>query len=189
MVTSVTMDRQLAGIAVAKLEAEVGPLALAAGHDGLDGKVMIGPGYEFQGYELPVVAAADTAELWAAPLTKLYLQHPSMDDDTFTRVARETVGGLVDVVLAGAGIVEMLPLGLTKATGLSLAARRLGVKAAGTIAFGDMPNDIPMLAWSAHAVAMGNAHDEVKDVAHEVAASNDDDGIALVLERLLRDGR
>jgi hydroxymethylpyrimidine pyrophosphatase-like HAD family hydrolase len=81
--------------------------------------------------------------------------------------------------------VEVLPLGLSKATGLSLAARRLGLRASDTIAFGDMPNDIPMFGWAAHGVAMANAHDELKAVAHEVTASNDDDGIAVVLEHLL----
>ena len=70
--------------------------------------------------------------------------------------------------MAGEGIVELLPLGLTKATGLSLAARRLGVKAAETIAFGDMPNDIPMFAWAAYGVAMANAHEELKAVADEI---------------------
>lgn len=88
--------------------------------------------------------------------------------------------------MAGAGVVEILPLGLSKATGLSLAARRLGVKAADTIAFGDMPNDIPMFGWAHHGVAMANAHDDLKAVAHEITASNDDDGIAVVLEELLR---
>lgn len=87
--------------------------------------------------------------------------------------------------MAGEGIVELLPLGLSKATGLSLAARRLGVKATETIAFGDMPNDIPMFAWSGHGVAMANAHRELRAVADEVTTSNQDDGIAVVLERLL----
>jgi hydroxymethylpyrimidine pyrophosphatase-like HAD family hydrolase len=87
--------------------------------------------------------------------------------------------------MAGEGIVELLPLGLSKATGLSLAARRLGVKAADTIAFGDMPNDIPMFAWSSYSVAMANAHGELKAVADEVTSSNEEDGIAVVLERLL----
>ncbi len=87
--------------------------------------------------------------------------------------------------MAGEGIVELLPLGLSKATGLSLAARRLGLKAADTIAFGDMPNDIAMFAWASHSVAMANAHEELKAVADEVTASHDEDGIAVVLERLL----
>jgi hydroxymethylpyrimidine pyrophosphatase-like HAD family hydrolase len=79
----------------------------------------------------------------------------------------------------------MLPLGLIKAKGLALAARRLGAPAGETIAFGDMPNDVPMFGWAAHGVAMANAHPELLAVADEVTASNDADGIAAVLERLL----
>ncbi|MER5883819.1 HAD family hydrolase [Streptomyces sp. NPDC001941] len=185
LLTSVTLDRQLAGLALAKIEAEVGPLALAASRDGLDGEVLVGAGYRVQEGPLPTVAFEDPAELWVAPLNKVYIQHPGLSDDALTKVARETVGSLVDVVMAGEGIVEILPLGLSKATGLSLAARRLGVKAADTIAFGDMPNDIPMFGWARHGVAMANAHDDLKAVAHEITASNEDDGIAVVLEELL----
>ncbi|MGW4722699.1 HAD family hydrolase [Streptomyces sp. S1] len=185
LLTSLTLDRQLAGLALSKIEAEVGPLALAASRDGLEGEVLMGPGYRVHEGPLPYVPYEDPSELWSAPLTKLYIQHPALTDDELTRAARATVGGLVDVVMAGPGIVEILPLGLSKATGLSLAARRLGVKAAETIAFGDMPNDIPMFGWAARGVAMGNAHAELRAVADEVTASNEEDGIAVVLERLL----
>ncbi|MFJ4874335.1 HAD-IIB family hydrolase [Streptomyces sp. NPDC088745] len=189
LLTSVTLDRQLAGLALSKIEAEIGPLALAASRDGMDGAVLIGPGYRVHEGELPYVPFTDIADVWAAPLTKLYIQHPGLSDDDLARVARRTVGNLVDVVMAGAGVVEILPLGLSKATGLSLAARRLKLKAADTIAFGDMPNDVPMFGWAAHGVAMANAHTELKAVAHEVTASNEDDGIAVVLENLLADTR
>ncbi|MEW2630177.1 HAD family hydrolase [Streptomyces sp. NPDC048389] len=185
LLTSVTLDRQLAGIALAKIEAEVGPLLLAASRDGLEGDVLVGSGYQVHDGPLPYVPMHDPADLWAAPLTKVYIQHPTLGDDELAQAARATAGGLVDVVMAGAGVVEILPLGLSKATGLSLAARRLGLKAADTIAFGDMPNDIPMFGWAAHGVAMANAHDELKAVAHEITTSNDDHGIAVVLEHLL----
>ncbi|MER7109149.1 HAD family hydrolase [Streptomyces sp. NPDC000229] len=185
LLTSVTLDRQLAGLALSKLEAEVGPLAIAASRDGLDGDVLVGPGYRVQEGPLPYLPYEDPADLWSAPLNKVYIQHPDLDDDALALAARQAVGGLVDVVMAGAGVVEILPLGLSKATGLSLAARRLGVKAADTIAFGDMPNDIPMFAWANHGVAMANAHDDLKAVAHRITASNDEDGIAVVLEELL----
>ncbi|MEU2867692.1 HAD family hydrolase [Streptomyces olivoreticuli] len=184
LLTSVTLDRQLAALALAKIEAEVGPLYLAASRDGMDGEVLIGPGYRIQEGPLPAVPITDPSELWAAPLNKLYLQHPDLDDDGLAGIARAVAGDLVGVTMAGAGIVELLPLGLSKATGLSLAARRLGMKAADTIAFGDMPNDVPMFAWAAHGVAMANAHPELKAVADEVTDSNEDDGIATVLERL-----
>ncbi|MGK5628644.1 HAD family hydrolase [Streptomyces sp. URMC 123] len=183
LLTSVTLERRLARLAVARIEERVGgPLAMAAGRDGLDGKVLFGQGYELVGEE-PAVRY-DTEELWAEPLGKLYIQHPELGDDELTRAARAAAGDLVGVTLAGEGIVELLPLGLTKATGLSLAARRLGLTAADTIAFGDMPNDIPMFGWAAYGVAMANAHPELKAVADRVTASNEDDGIADVLESL-----
>lgn len=185
LLTSVTLDRQLAALALAKIEAEVGPLAVAAGRDGLEGEVLVGPGYRVQDGPLPVVLFEDPDELWSAPLNKIYIQHPALDDDELARVAMAMAGDIVGVTMAGEGIVELLPLGLTKATGLSLAARRLGMTSADAIAFGDMPNDVPMFGWAAHGVAMANAHDTLKAVADEVTASNDDDGIALVLERLL----
>ncbi|WP_037802659.1 HAD family hydrolase [Streptomyces sp. NRRL F-5135] len=185
LLTSVTLDRQLAALAVAKIEAEVGPLALAVSRDGLDGEVLVTSDYRLLEKQLPTVAVREPAELWSAPLNKVYIQHPELGDDELAEAARATVGSLVNVVMAGAGVVEILPLGLSKATGLSLAARRLGVKAADTIAFGDMPNDIPMFGWARHGVAMANAHEELRAVADEVTASNEDDGIAVVLEKLL----
>ncbi|MGH4034716.1 HAD family hydrolase [Actinomycetota bacterium Odt1-20B] len=185
LLTSVTLDRQLAGLALSKIEAEIGPLALAASRDGIDGEVLVGPGYRVQEGPLPATPLTDVSQLWAAPLNKVYVQHPGLSDDALAAVAKKVAGDLVGVTMAGEGIVEILPLGLSKATGLSLAARRLGAKASETIAFGDMPNDIPMFAWSAHGVAMSNAHEDLKSVADEVTASNEEDGIAVVLERLL----
>ena len=184
LLTSVTLDRQLAALALAKIEAETGPLYLAASRDGLDGDVLVGPGYAVN-EKLPAIPFTDVADLWSALLNKLYIQHPTLSDDELAEVARVAAGGFVSVAMAGAGIVELLPLGLSKATGLSLAARRLGAKAEDTIAFGDMPNDVPMFAWASHGVAMANAHQELRAVADEVTLSNDDDGIAVVLERLL----
>ncbi len=53
------------------------------------------------------------------------------------------------------------------------------------VALGDMPNDIEMLAWAGIGVAMGNAHPTVVEAADEQTAHHDDDGVALVLERLV----
>ncbi|WP_329218993.1 Cof-type HAD-IIB family hydrolase [Streptomyces sp. NBC_01485] len=184
LLTSVTLDRQLAGLALAKIEAEVGPLYLAASRDGLDGDVLVGPGYAVTG-TLPATPFTDASDLWSAPLNKIYIQHPTLSDDALAEAAQEAAGGFVGVAMAGEGIVELLPLGLSKATGLSLAARRLGLKPADTIAFGDMPNDIPMFAWSAHSVAMANAHPQLKAVANELTSSNEADGVAVTVERLL----
>ncbi|BBC34624.1 putative hydrolase [Streptomyces graminofaciens] len=184
LLTSVTLDRQLAAVALAKIEAEVGPLFLAASRAGLEGEILVGPGYALHG-SLPTTPLTDVSDLWAAPLNKIYIQHPTLTTDELAEASRRAAGGFVTVAMAGEGIVELLPLGLTKATGLRLAARRLGAKRADTIAFGDMPNDIPMFTWSAHGVAMSNAHKDLKSVADEITSSNEEDGIAAILERLL----
>ena len=60
----------------------------------------------------------------------------------------------------------------------------LGVERSDVTAFGDQLNDLPMLAWAGYGVAVANAHPDVIDVADEVTASNDEDGVALALERL-----
>ncbi len=124
------------------------------------------------------------SDLWSAPINKVLLQHPELDDDELTRVARAVVGDLVNVTMAGEHTVELQPLGIDKASGLARAADVLGASPCGTIAFGDMPNDIPMFAWAAHGVAMANSHRELVSVADELTLSNEDDGIAVVLERL-----
>ncbi len=185
LLTSMTLDRKVAALAVAKIEAEVGPLALAANQDGLDGEVLAMPDYRLQiGSDLPLPRVERVEELYAAPISKLYIQQPDHHDDALAEAARRVAGDLVGVTMAGQGIVELLPLGLSKATGLAIAARRLGLRAPDTIAFGDMPNDVPMFQWAAHSVAMANAHEQLLAVADEVTDSNDEDGVAVVLERL-----
>ncbi|WP_035799101.1 HAD family hydrolase [Kitasatospora mediocidica] len=183
LLTSMTLDRTLAATAVAKIEAEIGPLAVAASQDGLDGAVLEMATYQAIGH-LPTVRVDTFAELVSAPIGKLYIQCPGYGDDELGAIAAQLAGHLVGVTVAGPGIVELLPLGLSKATGLAIAARRLGLKAADTIAFGDMPNDLPMFQWAGYGVAMANAHEELLAVADEVTAGNDEDGVALVLERL-----
>lgn len=189
LLTSVTLDRRAARHAVDAVEAELGPLWIAATRDGLDGEILVDPaGFEIIPPEeggLPIAPYTDRAELWAEPLAKLYLRHRELNDDQLAEAAQRLAGATVGTVMAGPGTVEILPLGLTKATGLNVAARRLGVTGADTIAFGDMPNDIPMFRWAAHGVAMADAHDELRAIADEVTAGNDDDGIAKVLERFL----
>ncbi|MCF2526450.1 HAD family hydrolase [Yinghuangia soli] len=183
LLTSVTLDRQVAQLAMEKLKADLGPVAMAVSRAGLDGEVVVEPSYRYV-LALPVRTAEDRAELWAEPILKAYVQHPGLGDDELAARARQICDGLVDVTHAGPGIVELLPPGLGKSVGLSLVARRLGVKAAETIAFGDMPNDLSMLRWAGYGVAMANAHPDLRAIADEVTGTNDEDGVAAVLERL-----
>lgn len=94
------------------------------------------------------------------------------------------MGDLASVTMAGPGTVELAPYGVDKGTGVSLAAGLLGRDLAGAVAFGDMPNDLPMFRRSGHRVAMAGAHPELRAEADEITLSNEEDGVAVVLERL-----
>ncbi|MFJ4366131.1 HAD family hydrolase [Streptomyces chartreusis] len=184
---SVTLDRELAETALGKIEAEVGQVYAAVDQDGVDGLTLIEPGYLMPHPTLPAVRVRRRDDLWCEPISKVLLRHPTLSDDELAATARAVVGSLATVTMSGPGTVELQPCGITKATGLALAAEHLGLGPRETIAFGDMPNDIPMFDWAARGVAMANAHPELKAVADEITASNEDDGIAVVLERLFAD--
>ncbi len=183
IVWSLTLDRDLAEQALGKIEAEVGQVDAAVDQDGRDGLTLIEPGYVMPHPTLPAVRVERREELWAEPISKVLLRHPRLTDDELATVARAVVGDLATVTMSGPGTVELQPCGVTKATGLALAAERLGLTAERTMAFGDMPNDLPMFAWAGHGVAMANAHAELRAAADEVTLSNEEDGVAVILER------
>jgi hydroxymethylpyrimidine pyrophosphatase-like HAD family hydrolase len=82
------------------------------------------------------------------------------------------------------GLVEVVPAGITKASGIQELITPRGIGIEQVVAFGDMPNDLPMLLQAGHGVAMGNAHPEVLAAAAEITTPNTDDGLARVLERI-----
>ena len=75
-----------------------------------------------------------------------------------------------------------------KDRGLLELAARLGIRPSEILAFGDEINDIPMLRAAGCGVAMGNGCDEAKAAADAVAPGNDSDGVAWVIDRLLKGG-
>lgn len=123
---------------------------------------------------------ADVVELLAEPTTKLILRHAGHETHAIQDLAREIAGERLTVVASGSEAVEVTAAGVNKAT----AVAELGVPPEDVVAFGDYPNDIPLLQWAGLGVAMGNAHPDVIAIADEVTATNDEDGVALVLERL-----
>lgn len=127
---------------------------------------------------------ASREELLACPVTKLLIRAPELSSEQMQDRLGPKIEGLADLTFSHpSGLVEASAPGITKATGLAEVGRRLGVGAAGTVAFGDMPNDREMLRWAGRGVAMGNAHPELAGIADEVTAPNTADGLAEVLER------
>ena len=80
---------------------------------------------------------------------------------------------------------EFTAPGIDKARALEGALPKLGIDASEVVSFGDGQNDKSMIEWAGTGVAMGNAVDEVKAVAQMVTANNNEDGIAVALDKLL----
>lgn len=117
--------------------------------------------------------------------TKLLAFHPSAQPDPLVEKAEKAVGDLVTVThSSGRGLVEMSAQGVTKASALAELCAEQGVLPGEVVAFGDMPNDLPMLTWAGAAYGVANAHPEVLNAVDHTTESNDDDGVARVLERL-----
>jgi Cof subfamily protein (haloacid dehalogenase superfamily) len=134
----------------------------------------------------PDVRVGSYDEVVSRPVPKLLARLPDTDADVLLARADAAIDGLATATHSSfVGLVEISAAGVTKATGLAYLAERYGVEAADVVAFGDMPNDIPMLAWAGRSVAVGNAHAAARAAARGVTARNDEDGVAVHLESLL----
>ncbi|MEE1752154.1 HAD family hydrolase [Streptomyces sp. SP18CS02] len=183
LLSSATLDRPTVRRLIGRIAEEAGPLELGVVTAGMSGEFLVTPGFAERvrhGWRL----VEEPAELWARPLEKVLIRSRERDDDALAALALRVCERRINVTHSGEGLVELLPAGVSKASGLAAAARRLGFTPAETIAFGDMPNDIPMFEWAGHGVAMGNAHAELRRRADEIAPTNEEDGVAAVLERL-----
>ncbi|GAA2820357.1 HAD family hydrolase [Saccharopolyspora taberi] len=130
------------------------------------------------------IRVVPTDQVVGKPAVKLLALHDKMTSDEMAAVAHEVIGTRLQLTYStGAGLIEFSAAGVDKASGLRAVAAELGVEQADVIAFGDMPNDVPMLSWAGHGVAMRNAHASALAVADEVTGTNNDNGVAQVLER------
>lgn len=129
------------------------------------------------------------AAVGATRAVKLMVFHRDHRVHTLLDLVPGIVGPELQVSHLGADCVEVGPAGVDKATGLAWLCDHLGVDAADVVVFGDEYNDHGMLQWAGHGVAMANADSVTKALADEVTLSNADDGVAVVIERLLAERR
>lgn len=76
-----------------------------------------------------------------------------------------------------------MPQGTGKTAAIEALVRMLGISLSDTAAFGDDSNDVDMLRLCGTGVAVANAVEEARAAADCITASNDDDGVALWIER------
>ena len=89
------------------------------------------------------------------------------------------------VVRSAPFFLEILNKNSNKGNGVAMLADYLGITSAEVICVGDAGNDIHMLEYAGLSVAMGNAFDDIKAIADYVTHSNEDDGVAHVIEKFI----
>ena len=129
-------------------------------------------------------AVGPLREVWVEPALKVLVRHPRLDPGELQQAVTVAVGDLATPTWSMPGLVEISATGVTKATALAALAEELAIPAADVVAFGDMPNDVPMLRWAGASYAVANAHPDAVAAATHAAPANDDDGVATVLAGL-----
>ena len=145
------------------------------------------PSYGLQGKrtELPKLPIADALTLCERGVNKLIARHPLLSGEDLLGQSHDLFVERASATFSGAPFLEISAAKISKASALAVYCSERGIDQKRVLSFGDMPNDLAMLEWAGHSVAMGNAHPSVLAAVHEITLSNQQDGVGIVVERLL----
>jgi Cof subfamily protein (haloacid dehalogenase superfamily) len=162
----------------------------------VDGRIITSPDTaaalrHLRRYEEPGLSVVDDPAAWLRdsgeePTKLVIVDHPD-DIEGWLEEAREAFRGRLFVTRSLPHYVEIGGLEGTKSKALEFLCDHWGIDPSRAIAFGDADNDIDMLRFVGHGVAVGGMTDEVREAADAVAPPVHEDGVASYLERLLGD--
>lgn len=141
--------------------------------------------YERRMCDLELVEVDDLLEVCSRPQDKLLCASEPEYLQAHWRTMYEPFTDRLSGMFTADFYFEFMAPDINKGNALAGSLPKLGIDASEVIAFGDAQNDISMLTWAGIGVAMGNATDAAKAAADEVTASNNEDGIALALDKFL----
>lgn len=190
---AVGLPREQATAVIERIESVAGDLVLAV-EDAAEQAEAHAPLRVQHGFDWPYPEPAHLLPrnqvLPTGAVLKVFLRSPGLGQDELLARARSVVDPAeAEVTHAGLGFIEVLPPGVTKATGLAIALDHHGVGFRDVLVFGDMPNDLPMIGAvtdaGGRAVAVANAHPAVRAAAGGLTSGHDADGVARYLEAVL----
>ena len=100
-----------------------------------------------------------------------------LKEQNIQRELEQEIGKNYTIIHRGGDFMEVVPKGYNKATGIQAVCEILGVAHEDTYSFGDSTNDLDMLEYTAHSIAMGDGMQQAKDAAEYVTAALWEDGI------------
>ncbi|MGY1749629.1 HAD family hydrolase [Modestobacter sp. SYSU DS0511] len=190
---TVGMPREVATEVIAAIEGVAGDLIVAV-EDAAEQSEAMRPLRVQHGFDWPYPEPAHLLPrhqvLPVGAVLKVFLRSPRLGEDQLVELARRVVDpSVAELTHAGLGFIEVLPPGVTKATGLQVVLDALGLGFGDVLVFGDMPNDLPMIEavrdGGGRAVAVANAHPLVRAAAGDRTSGHEADGVARYLEALL----
>jgi len=161
-------------------------MVLAHVPDALVAVEVIGRGYRVNRH---FPADEITGEMWVEsvddlvkePVTRVIIRDPQSSAEDFMALAERVGLHGTNYFVGYTAWLDLAPEGVSKASALATIATELGVAQDDVLAIGDGRNDVEMLSWAGRGVAMGQAPDEVKQVADAVTGTIDEDGAAMEL--------
>ena len=135
--------------------------------------------------KVPVHLVADLRDIIVTEPTKLVVIAKEPQLDVLAEDLQLNFGNKINLTKSKPYFLELAHPLATKGKALATLAKSLNIEAHEVMAVGDSPNDLDMIKYAGFGVAMGNAVEEVKKYARYITCSNDDDGVAEVIEKFV----
>ena len=120
-------------------------------------------------------------------LKVMFIDDPKIIDEVIQKIP-ETVSSKYTVVRSEPFFLEFLHKSVNKGAGVEALAQKLNIKQEEVICIGDAGNDIHMVKYAGLGVAMGNAFPELKRVANFITKTNEQSGVAHVINKFILNG-
>lgn len=119
------------------------------------------------------------------PLNKCLLTAPPAAAAAHEKALKERFGEELSIYRSEPFFIEVMPKNIDKAASLDVLLNQIGMTKKDAICCGDGFNDLSMIQYAGIGVAMANAQDVIKKAADFITLSNDEDGIAYVIDRFI----
>jgi Cof subfamily protein (haloacid dehalogenase superfamily) len=127
----------------------------------------------------------DIRDVVSPTTKKILVIDPKMEIDKMRGVLADVLGDSMNCVTSDKDFFEVLPVNVSKGRGLEIIAGSLGIPMTEAVAFGDHQNDISMIKAAGLGVAVRSAAAEVLASADYITSSNDEDGVANVIKKVI----
>lgn len=134
---------------------------------------------------MPIVVVDDFKAAVKEPVVKVLMNKEAERLVEVEKKLQKQLEGQLSVMRSKPFFLEFTEAGVTKGTSLNQLIQKLGIKREEVIAMGDSYNDQAMIEFAGLGVAMGNAPDDIKEIANYVTDTNMNDGVAKVVEKFV----